>query len=175
MNVSFADGQISYSVERAIINQFFTATGTETEPTIIGRFIPGIDGNWSMVAIANLVKNIDGKLLPVSRYFVSEGDTLEHLVNWVETHYQLFDTYPIFEPLQVIPEIANRVSASSQAIYLTEDLKEKLKQKAKENSPLIITKKLPLTAVYQQAKYLGFAEKVTQKFMPLLTKNFLRN
>ncbi len=39
MNLSFPNGEIPYSVERAIINQFFGATGTEMEPTIIGRLI----------------------------------------------------------------------------------------------------------------------------------------
>ena len=39
MNVSFPNGEVPYSVERAIINQFFGATGTETKPTIIGRLI----------------------------------------------------------------------------------------------------------------------------------------
>ncbi len=38
-NISFTRGEIPYSIERAIINQFFGATGTETEPTIRGRLI----------------------------------------------------------------------------------------------------------------------------------------
>ncbi len=71
MNVSFPSGEIPYSIERAIINQFFSATGTEMEPTIIGRLIPGIDGNWSVVAINNMVKTIHGELIPVSRFKVT--------------------------------------------------------------------------------------------------------
>ncbi|MGK7955839.1 MAG: hypothetical protein AB4063_11370 [Crocosphaera sp.] len=39
MNVSFPNGEIPYSIKRAIINQFFSATGTEIEPTIIGRLV----------------------------------------------------------------------------------------------------------------------------------------
>ena len=40
MNVSFANGEIPYSIERAIVNQFFGDTRTETSPTIIGRYVP---------------------------------------------------------------------------------------------------------------------------------------
>ncbi len=35
-----------------------------------------------------------GELIPVSRFFVTPGNTLEHLVNWVQSQYLLFDTYP---------------------------------------------------------------------------------
>ncbi len=78
MNISFPNGEILYSIKRAIINHFFSATGTEIEPTIIGRLVPGVDGNWSVVAISNLVKTVHGKLIPVSRFFVTPGNTLEH-------------------------------------------------------------------------------------------------
>ncbi len=55
MNVSFPNGKILYSIERVIANQFFSATGTETERTRVGRFKPGLDEIWSVVAINNLI------------------------------------------------------------------------------------------------------------------------
>ena len=156
MNVSFPNGEIPYSVERAIANQFFSATGTETNPTIIGRLVPGMDGNWSVVAISNLVKTVHGELIPVSRFFVTPGNTLEHLVNWVQSQYLLFDTYPMFDPFQPLDKKPNQLFILSQKkLCLSQKLKQALKCQAKEDTPIILSQTLPLTAVYHQAAYLA--------------------
>ncbi|MDJ0660427.1 MAG: hypothetical protein QNJ42_13210 [Crocosphaera sp.] len=156
MNVSFPDEKIPYLVERAIANDFFSATGTETEPTIIGRLIPGIDGNWSVVAINNLVKTIHDELIPVSRFFVTPGNTLEHLVNWVQSQYLLFDAYPIFNPFQALNEKTHELFLFSlEKVFLTKNIRQELSQEDKENTPMILTQKLVLTAVYQRAEYLA--------------------
>ena len=54
-NLFFANEKIAYSIKRIIANQFFSDTGTENQLTIIGRFIPGVDGNWSVVGMNNLI------------------------------------------------------------------------------------------------------------------------
>ncbi|MGK7960065.1 hypothetical protein [Crocosphaera sp.] len=156
MNISFPDEKIPHSIQRAIINQFFVATGTEEEPTIIGRVIPGIDGNWSVISINNLVKTTDGESIPVSRFFVTLGNTLENLVNWVQSQYLLLDSYPIWNPLRPLEKTRNQLFLFSQdQLFLSQQFKQEYNQKAKENTPIILNEELPLTTVYQRAEYLA--------------------
>ena len=115
-----------------------------------------MNGNWSVVAISNLAKTVHGKLIPVSRFFVTPGNTLEHLGNWVQSQYLLFDAYPMFDPFQPLDKKPNQLFIFSQKkLCLSQKLKQALKHKAKEDTPIILSQTLPLTVVYHQAAYLA--------------------
>ena len=100
--------EIPYNVERAIANKLFAVVEgyTTEQPAVIGRIVPGITNSpnkegeldWSVVAIVSRGRDEKGRPLSVYRYFLSQGFSLQIIVDWVEQFQRQNNKLPVFNP-----------------------------------------------------------------------------